>query len=148
MSKFRRIAALTIKEFDAVLQDSQSRELLFVAPFIMLFVFSFTMTLEVKNATLAVLNRDSGDMGRRLVSYFSSGPTFTRVFELSGTQEIRPTIENQKALMVLHIPENFSRGLASGQPVVVQTILDGRKINAAQIANGYANLIALQFSEA
>ncbi|MCL2010341.1 MAG: ABC transporter permease [Synergistaceae bacterium] len=147
-ASFRRVAALTVKEFHIVLQDAQSREQLFVAPFLMLFIFSFAMTMEVKNASLAVLNRDSGDMGRRLVTYFSSGPTFTRVFGLSGVQEIRPAIENQKALMALHIPEDFSERLASGRPVVVQTILDGRKINAAQIANGYAGLIVRQFSHA
>ncbi|MCL2010981.1 MAG: ABC transporter permease [Synergistaceae bacterium] len=144
---FRRVAALAVKEFHAVLQDAQSRKQLFVAPFLMLFIFSFAMTMEVKNASLAVLNRDSGDMGRRLVSYFSP-PTFTRVFALSGVQEIRPAIENQKALMVLHIPDNFSERLASGRPVVVQTILDGRKINAAQIANGYAEMIVRQFTKA
>jgi ABC-2 type transport system permease protein len=85
-------------------------------------------------------------MGRQFVSYFSSGQTFTRVFELAGTQEIRPALESQRALMILHIPEDFSRKLALGQPVAVQTILDGRKINAAQIANGYADAIAQQFS--
>ncbi|MCL2670310.1 MAG: ABC transporter permease, partial [Syntrophaceae bacterium] len=150
MPNIRRVAALTIKEFHAVLMDKKSRAQLFIAPFVMLIIFSFAVTMEVKNASLAVLNRDSGDMGRRFVSYFSSfslSPTFTRVFELSGVQEIRPAIENQEALMVLHIPEDFSRALAAGRPVVVQTILDGRKVNAAQIANGYAGLIARQFGQ-
>jgi ABC-2 type transport system permease protein len=92
-----------------------------------------------------VLNRDSGDLGRQFVSYFSSGPTFTRVFELKSAQEIRPALENQRALMVLHIPEDFSAKLLTGRPISVQTLLDGRKVNAAQIANGYADTIARQF---
>jgi ABC-2 type transport system permease protein len=145
MSMFRRIIALTAKEFRVVLLDKKTRAQLFVAPCIMLFVFSFAVTMEVKNASLAVLNRDSGDLGRLLVSYFSSGPTFTRVFELRNTHRIRRAIESQEALMVLHIPEDFSRKLIAGRPVVLQTILDGRKINAAQIANGYADLIVRQF---
>lgn len=138
--------ALIIKEFYAVLLDKKSRAQLFVAPFIMLMVFSFAITMEVKNASLGVLNLDAGDLGRQFVSYFSSGSTFTHVFELSGTQEIRPVIENQKALMVLTIPKDFSQKLVSGQPVTVQTVLDGRKVNAVQIANGYAGLIAQKFA--
>ena len=145
-SSLRRILALTKKEFFAVLLDKKSRAQLFIAPLVMLFVFSFAITLEVKNSSLAVLNRDAGDLGRQLVSYFSSGPTFTRVFELSGTQEIRPTIENQDALMVLHIPKDFSRKLMTGQAVGIQTVLDGRKTNAVQIANGYAGSIVQQFA--
>jgi ABC-2 type transport system permease protein len=143
---YSRIAALTAKEFRVVLLDTKVRAQLFVAPCIMLFIFSFAVTMEVKNASLAVLNRDSGDLGRLLVSHFASGPTFTRVLELRNTREIRPTIENQEALMVLHIPDDFSKKLMTGRPVVLQTILDGRKINAAQIANGYADLIVRQFS--
>ena len=147
-ASLRRIAALTVKEFYAVLFDKKSRILLFIVPMAMLFIFSRAVTMEVTNASLAVMNRDSGDMGRIFVSYFSSGPTFTQVFELSDTREILTTIENQKALMVLHIPENFSRNLAAGRATVVQTVLDGRKINSAQIANGYAEAIARQFFSA
>jgi ABC-2 type transport system permease protein len=146
-ASFRRVIALTGKEFHAILLDKKSRGQLFVAPFLMLFVFSFAVTMEVKNASLAVLNRDSGDMGRRFVSFFSATPAFTRVFELTDDREIRSAIENQMALMALYIPEDFSRKLASGRKTVVQTILDGRKINAAQIASGYADVIARQFSQ-
>ncbi len=142
---FNRVLALAIKEFYAVLLDRKSRAQLFGAPFIMLFIFSFAITMEVKNASLGVLNRDTGDLGRQFVSYFSSGPTFSRVFELEGTQEIRRVIENQEALMVLHIPHDFSENLILGRSVTVQAVLDGRKTNAVQIANGYAAAIAGNF---
>jgi ABC-2 type transport system permease protein len=146
-ASFRRVAALTMKELWVVMLDKKNQLQLFVSPFVMLFIFSFAITMEVKNTSLAVLNRDSGDLGRQLVSYFSSGPTFTRVFELQSIQEIRPTLENQRALMVLHIPEDFSAKLLSGRPTSVQTLLDGRKVNAAQIANGYADTVAQRFEE-
>ncbi|MDR2175599.1 MAG: ABC transporter permease [Synergistaceae bacterium] len=153
-SPLHRVFALMVKEFYIVLLDKKSQGLLFVAPFVMLFVFSFAVTMEVKNASLAVLNQDSGDLGRRFVSYFSSpegdhpasGRPFAHVFRLDGVQDIRPAIENQRALMALHIPVNFSEKLESGQPASVQLILDGREINAAQIAAGYADTIARQFA--
>ncbi|MDR2523777.1 MAG: ABC transporter permease [Synergistaceae bacterium] len=146
-ASLRRVAVLTRKEFHAVLLDKKSRVQLFIAPFLMLGLFSFAITMEVKNASLAVLNQDLGDMGRRFISCFSSGPTFTRIFELPGAGELRPVIENQEALMVLHIPEDFSRGLILGRPVSVQAVLDGRKINAARIVNGYTEAIARQFTQ-
>ncbi|MDR3231661.1 MAG: ABC transporter permease [Synergistaceae bacterium] len=140
-----RVVTLTKREFYAVLLDRKSRFQIFVAPFIMLTIFSFAVTMEVKNATLGVLNLDAGELGRQFVSYLASGPTFTRVFELDGEQEVGPTIENQRALAVLSIPADFSRKLLSGRPATLQTVLDGRKINAVQIADGYVRLVARQF---
>jgi ABC-2 type transport system permease protein len=146
-ASFRRVATLTIKEFQIVMLDKKNRSQLFISPFVMLFLFSFAITMEVKNASLAVLNRDSGDLGRQFVSYFSSGSTFprARVVELKSVREIRPAMENQRALMVLHIPEDFSAKLLSGRPVSAQILLDGRKVNAGQIAAGYADAVARRF---
>lgn len=144
---FCRITALITKEFYAILLDKKSRAQLFIAPFIMLFIFSFAVTMEVKNASLAVLNEDRGELGRQFVSTFSSGSVFTRVLELKSTQEIAPSLENQQSLMVLHILADFSERLISGKSTAVQTLLDGRKVNAAQIAQGYAASITESFGK-
>ena len=142
---FSRIAALVKKEFFAVLRDPKSRKLIFVAPLMMLFIFTFAITMDVKNVTMGFLNLDEGNIGQQFVSFFSGSPTFTKVFELDGIDDIKRVIDNQEALMVLHIPEDFSKKLTAGMPVTVQVILDGRKTNAANIVNGYAATIAGNF---
>lgn len=40
-------------------------------------------------------------------------------------------------MAVLHIPQDFSRRLDSGNKASLQVLLDGRRSNAAQIVNGY-----------
>ncbi|MCL2768428.1 MAG: ABC transporter permease [Synergistaceae bacterium] len=142
---FHRIAALIKKEFYAVLRDPKSRKLVFVAPFMMLLIFSFAIIMDVKDASMGVLNLDEGDIGQQFTSFFSGSPTFTKVFQLEGIDDIKRVIDNQEAIMVLHIPEDFSKKLITGKPVTVQVILDGRKTNAANIVNGYAAAIAGNF---
>ena len=142
---FHRITALIIKEFFAVLRDPKSRDLIFVAPFVMLFIFSFTIVMDVKNASMGFVNLDEGNVGRQFISFFSSSPTFTKVFELDGIDDIKRVVDNQEAIMVLHIPADFSKKLIVGEPATVQVILDGRKTNAANIVNGYASAIANNF---
>ena len=142
---FYRILALIKKEFYAVLLDKKSRAQIFVAPFLMLFIFSFAITMDVKNISLGVLNYDEGNVGRQFISFFSGSPTFNKVFELEGIDDIKRVIDNQEAMMVLHIPADFSSKLITGEPVTVQVILDGRKTNAASIINGYATAIAERF---
>lgn len=139
------IISLIKKEFLSVLMDKKSRAQIFIAPFIMLFIFSFTITMNVENASLGVLNLDNGELGRQFTSMFEGGPAFTRILHLRETQDIKPVIDNQEALMVVVIPRNFSAKLLLSKPVSIQTILDGRKTNAARIANGYALQIAETF---
>ena len=94
---FNRLTNLILKEFYALFQDKQSRMQLLMMPIVMLFVFSFAMTMEVRNSALGVLNEDAGDLGRRFVAMFASGPTFSRVLHLEGNADIRRAVDTQKA---------------------------------------------------
>ena len=94
---FGRIRSLVVKELYAVLLDPKTRFQVFVGPFIMLFLFSFAITMEVRNAPLAVLNQDNGDLGRRLEAAFTASPAFTRAFSLSSVPEVEPAIAEQRA---------------------------------------------------
>lgn len=140
-----RLYHIICKEFYAIFQDKKTRNQLFIMPILFLFLFSYAMSMEVKNSSLAVLNEDAGDMGSKLVSMFMAGPTYSKVFSLKGNAEIRNVIDTQKAIMVLQIPKDFSSSILSGQHVEIQTILDGRKSNASQIVNGYAVLVVNDF---
>ena len=68
-------------------------------------------------------------------------PTFRHVFFLRGQQEVRPAIEQEKALFVMVFDAEFSRRAARGEPVTVQLLLDGRRSNAAQIAAYYVQVM-------
>lgn len=142
-----RLLNLVKKEFLVIFQDKQSRAQLVIMPILMLFVFSFAMTMEVKNASLGIFNEDEGDLGAQFARMFQPGPTYSRISYFHSPGEIRRAIDTQNALMVIHIPRDFSRKLTAGQSVQVQAILDGRKSNAAQIVSGYATSIATRFAE-
>lgn len=135
---FNRIRALIIKELLAILRDKKSRMVLIVPPLMQLFIFSFAATQEVKNQTLAILNLDHGQPALTLEQDFTAAATFSGVIHLQRPEEIPAVINEQQAIAVLWIPQNFSRDLERGQAAQVSFILDGRKTNAAQIVQGYA----------
>ena len=136
-----RILTLVIKELETLLQDRQSRFILIVPVFLQLAVFPFAATLEVKNNTLAVYNEDNGRESTELMQRFSQARAFTRLLNLYSEAEVRRTIDNQEALLVLRFPSDFSRDFAAGHPQKVQAILDGRRSNSGQIALGYVQQI-------
>jgi ABC-2 type transport system permease protein len=142
-----RILFLIYKEVLAVLQDRKSRMVLILPPIIQLVVFTFAATLDVKNASIAILNRDNGEQALELAQRFHGSPTFTNIRYLQGVQEIAPYIDNQLGVMVVSIDEQFSRNLNAQKQADVQIIMDGRKSNTAQIVAGYASRIIDQFNQ-
>lgn len=144
---FKRIWALIIKEFLAVWQDKKSRLVLIVPPIMQLFIFAFAATLDVTDASMAVLNRDSGKLSYELVQRFVGSSFFGRIIYLKSEREIQEAIDTQKVMMVMHIDEQFSRNLLSNMSAEVQLILDGRKSNSVQIVQGYAAAIVQQYND-
>ncbi len=136
-----RILTLIIKELEMLLQDRQSRMILIVPVLLQLALFPFAATLEVKNNTLAVYNEDSGRESTELIQRFSQAQAFTELLALHSEAEVRRTVDNQQALIVLRFPPEFSREVAAGRPSKVQAILDGRRSNSGQIALGYVQQI-------
>jgi len=142
---FNRIRALIIKELLANLRDKKSRLVLIIPPLIQLFIFSFAATQEVKNQTLAVLNLDRGRPALTLEQDFIASATFSEVIRLQDADEIPAVIDEEQAIAVLWIPEDFSRDLEAGREAQASFILDGRKTNAAQIVQGYAMRIIAEY---
>lgn len=134
---FYRIISLIVKELLVVLKDPKGRIILIVPPLIQAVIFSFAATLEVNNLSLAVNNLDNGKWGYELVQRLSSSDTFTQVFSVQGEAQIRQVIDEQQAIAVFCVPQDFSRNFESGKTATVQMILDGRKTNASQIVAGY-----------
>ncbi len=142
----RRIYALAIKEFLALLKDKRSRFVIIVPPLIQLLVFGYAATFDLNRIPFAVYNEDTGPAGRELVERFTAAPNFQQVAVLSSDAEVAPVVDSRTALMVLHVGPPFSRELAAGRPGPVQVIVDGRNSNTAAILLGYVSTMTADFS--
>ncbi len=143
----KRLKALIIKEFLAILQDKKSRTVLIIPPLVQLFIFSFAATLDVENVNMGVWNKDNGKYSYELIQRFVGSPTFKNIYFYHNEKQVERAIDNEEALIVVHIDENFSRDILSGKVAKVQFLLDGRKSNSAQIVGGYAVSILEQFQK-
>lgn len=134
---FRRLLALVWKELQAQLRDVDSRRLLIIPVILEVALYPFAVTLEVKNNTIAIYNQDTGVNSIELLQRFAKAASFTKLKMLHSNDEVRNTIDNQKALLVVTFPSDFSRNIASGKTATLQAIYDGRSSNTAQIASNY-----------
>ena len=113
-------------------------------PLIQVFLFSFAATLEVKHIDIAVFDQDGSYAARELVQDFKGSSYIHSLRRVKSYQEVDEVLNQQKVLAVLIIPKYFSKATASGSGDV-QLLLDGRRSNTAQIAEGYINGILTQF---
>lgn len=134
---FHRLWTLIIKELQSLLRDPQTRAILVMPVILQAVLFPFAATLEVKHATIAIYSEDNGQASVELTQRFAKAQAFAKVLWLRNPQQIRTTLDNQQALLLIRFPAEFSRDLAAGVPAPLQLILDGRNSNSAQIAANY-----------
>ncbi len=137
-----RLRAQIRKEFLSVLRDPKTRFMLVGPPFLQLLLFAFAATLEVRNVNVAVLDSDNGAWSHELVARVSATTLVKNVIRVRDPEHLQSLIDSQHVLAAIDIPPDFSRRVATGQPAVAQLILDGRRANASQIAQGYLASIA------
>ncbi|MDD4915453.1 MAG: ABC transporter permease [Methylococcales bacterium] len=142
-----RIATLIVKELQALLRDPQSRAILIMPLLLQLGLFPFAATLEVTNNTMAVFNEDNGQASFELVQRFARAQAFSAMIFVHDEAEMRQVIDMQQAMMVIRFPADFSRKITAGHAVNIQILLDGRRSNSGQIAQGYVQQIVQDYSD-
>jgi ABC-2 type transport system permease protein len=144
---WRRILALMIKEFLALLKDKRSRTVLIAPPLMQLIVFGYAATFDLKQVPYAIYNEDPGSGSRELLARFAGSPTFRPVANLRDESQIEPLIDNKQALLVLHVGPHFTRDLLRQRPAPLQVIVDGRNSNTALVLLGYVRTIVTAFNQ-
>jgi ABC-2 type transport system permease protein len=142
-----RIVTLIVKELQVLLTDRQSRIILIVPVVLQLLLFPKAATLEVKNNTLGVYDRDNGRESVELIQRFAKAQAFSNVLFFHGEGERTKAVNNQDVLLAVEFPEDFSRKLAAGSSPSLQVILDGRRSNSGQIALGYLQDIITDYMQ-
>ncbi|HCA27244.1 MAG TPA: antibiotic ABC transporter permease [Betaproteobacteria bacterium] len=143
---FKRIIALAVKEFLALLKDKKSRFVIIVPPLVQLFVFSYAATYDLNRVPYAVYNEDRGVAARNLLAGFQGSKNFRRVARIDRSGQIAPLIDRKQVLLVVHIGPQFSRDLALGRPAPLQLLVDGRNSNTAMLTLNYARDIVDHFN--
>ncbi|CDH04783.1 putative transport protein (ABC superfamily,membrane) [Xenorhabdus bovienii str. oregonense] len=144
---FYSLYTLVMKELQSLLRNPQTRATLIVPVLFQMTLFPWAATLEVKNATIAIYNEDKGQASIELTQRLAKSKAFPDIILLTSSQEIRPTLDNRKALLLVRFPQNFSANIASQTPTSIQILLDGRNSNSAQISANYIQQIVMNYQK-
>jgi ABC-2 type transport system permease protein len=133
--KARRVRALMVKETRQVIRDPSSIAIGVVLPMILILLFGYGLSLDVKNVPIAVVVEDPGPAARELVAGFQLSPYFHAQIT-HAMQPAEKLMLEQSVDAIVRIPADFERGVNSGS-AQVQVLLHGGDANRARIIQGY-----------
>jgi len=142
-----RTWAIARKEFIHIYRDPRSLGLVILMPALLMLLFGYAVTLDVKKVSLAVLDRDRTQESLSFVHCFSGSPYFSlRVF-VRNEEEMNRLIDEGAVKMGLVLPSDFARTLKAGKKAPVQVVLDGSDSNTANIILGYVQGVTRNYTQ-
>ena len=137
MIKLSRIKAIASKEFIQVMRDPRSRALGLAIPIILIFLFGYALSLDIKDVPVAVWDRDHSKTSFDFLLNFRNSEYFKIIGYYDSYEDIERLINYNEALMAIVIPKDFSQYIFRSEAAPVQLIIDGSDSNTAQVASGY-----------
>jgi ABC-2 type transport system permease protein len=135
-AKGRRLRALIIKEARQVLRDPSSIAIGIVLPLLLILLFGYGLSLDVRNVPIAVVIENSSPAARELAARFELSDYFAPQLLTSMDRAERLMLE-RKVDAIVRIRPDFARRLALGT-AEVQILTHGVDANRARIIQRYA----------
>jgi len=142
-----RTWAIAKKEFIHIYRDPRSLALVILMPAILMLLFGYAVTLDVKKVPMAVLDRDKSQESLIFVQRFSASPYFNLRIFAQDEMEMKQLIDKGEVKMGLVIPWNFSKTIKAEKVIPVQVLLDGTDSNTANIVLSYVQAITRQYTQ-
>jgi len=136
-----RIPAIARKESLHILRDWRTLLIAFVLPVLLILLFGYAITFDIRDLKLAVADEDRTAASRALIERFTGSRYFRLVATASDPGELVTLLDSGEAQIVLSIPKDYGRNIERWEADTVQVLLDGSESNTATIAAGYVEAI-------
>jgi ABC-2 type transport system permease protein len=146
MIRLSRLAAVARKEFLHVIRDWRSLVMAVAIPLLLLLLFGYALSLDLKNVPTMVLDRSQTPQSRELVSLFQGSPYFEILSHTDDYAAMQHGLDRGNILVGLVIPDDFASSLLSGKDTSIQVLVDGSDANSARLAMNYVAAIGASFS--
>lgn len=132
----RRVAALVRKEAYQLIRDPSSIAIGVVMPLLLILLFGYALSLDVKAVPVAVVLEDTSPDASELAAGFRLSPYFDAQITTSMPRAEELMLDRQVD-GIIRLRSDFSRRLASGT-AAVEILVHGSDANRARIIETYA----------
>lgn len=132
----KQFISFVVKETKHIVRDKRTMLMLFGMPIVLMLLFGFAITTDVKNVRTVVVMSNADHATQQAADRLSASEYFTITKVVNTPAEAEQTIRNQKADMAVVFAKDFA-SRKSG----FQLIVDGTDPNMAQLWATYANAV-------
>jgi ABC-2 type transport system permease protein len=143
---FTRFLAVGRKEVVQILRDSRSLIIVVIMPVILVLLFGYGVSLDLKGLPIFVYDRDGSQQSQDLLKRFQASAYFDIVRVVNDYPALTRALDDGHARMGIVVPWDFSERLHDGGPVQVQALVDGTDDNTANVLIGYAQAVVQGYS--
>jgi len=143
---FTRFLAVARKEVVQILRDSRSLIIVVIMPVVLVLLFGYGVSLDLKGLPIFVYDRDGSQQSQDLLKRFQASAYFDIVRVVNDYPALTRALDDGHARMGIVVPWDFSERLHDGGPVQVQALVDGTDDNTANILIGYAQAVVQGYS--
>ena len=144
----RRTLSIMRKETWHILRDRRTFILVTISPVFLLLVFGYSMSVEIRNVAVAVLDYDQSALSRRYSDGLASTGDILIRYWPNDYSKLESRLEARQAKAALVIPAGFETDLLAGREASLQVIVDGTNPSTANHAmshiGGYTQGLALE----
>jgi ABC-2 type transport system permease protein len=145
--KVPRTWAIAKKEFIHIYRDPRSLALVILMPALLMLLFGYAVTLDVKKVSMAALDRDRSQESLNFIQRFSASPYFRLRLWVQDEKAMMRLIDQGAVKMGLIIPWDFSKKIKAEKMASVQALIDGADANTANLVLSYAQAIGQQYTQ-
>ena len=141
MKSFRTFISFVKKEFSHILRDTRTLMVLLVMPVVMILLFGFALSTELKSVKVAVYAPSMDIITERIVTQVDASPYFTVSHYIKERSGFERVMLSNKAQVIIAFEENFYHRVVHDGQGAIQILVDGTDMNIGQMASFYLNSI-------
>lgn len=144
---FKRTWAISRKELIHIRRDPISLLQVILLPVILLLLYGYALTFDIKNVTVAVYDQEKSQLSEDLINHFRGTDYFRLEKFTQDYGELKHLITDRQVQVGLMLPFDFSRQYQTGQTATCQALVDGTDSNTANIVLGYIQAVTSAYNQ-
>lgn len=141
----KKFISFVRKEFCHILRDKRTLLILLAMPVVMIMLFGFALSTEIKDVKVAVYDPSVDAASTRITHQIDASKYFTITRMISNTDEINDLFINNSVDMVIVLEENFYNRVLHEGNASIQVIADGSNTNVSAMGVVYLSNIVSSF---